>query len=575
MTHPTASLNYSERQAGSLRTGDLLLLPDAERTAEIQRVDVDTDDFGSPAIVRATLTGGGVLRIAAGSVVLVRDAATVVIGGLPRGDRRRRLAGRGSRDGCRRTRLSCSAGRRRPELQLVQPRTAEDGSPTAAAAVVVPPLPAAPPAASGPSEADLALIPAAEGTPESVVEAAAEAHPDALGVLLLSDRLAKGINTKSGSCLKDLSDLAHELFVALKDADNALAVADLLNVLPFDGNPGRWASVEASLALASYICRQRGEDERAAVYEKFLRAPDARKRTRSRPGSTPRSASARSTSRTCTTRKSSAPSTTPTTTPNVNGGCCGWRRCCSCAPTAVRRPSAAPNWSAGSATNLSPSAPDRRPRHASRPRRLAGVRPYPGTAGSCKFGPMTNNLSVVINADAQQVWTMLREPAKVAQWHGWEADDLAAEINEIYFGPNVVESADHTCLIVDGGDIFALKPVPAGTGGQRDPRRAGPQLRVGGLGRGHHPGLADVPAAAPLRAGAPPARQPADAVLLGARAPRAPRSTSWAWRMSRPPASRIRSPWPPARRSPGRSGSGATTRWASRSTTTPSTATAW
>ena len=162
-----------------------------------------------------------------------------------------------------------------PDLQLVQPRTAEDGSPTAASAVVVPPLPVAPPAASGPSEADLALIPVAEGTPESVVAAAAEAHPGALGVLLLSDRLVKGINTKSGSCLKDLSDLAHELFVVLKDADNALAVADLLNVLPFDGNPGRWASVEASLALASYICRQRGEEDRAAVYEKFLRAPDA------------------------------------------------------------------------------------------------------------------------------------------------------------------------------------------------------------------------------------------------------------------------------------------------------------
>jgi uncharacterized protein YndB with AHSA1/START domain len=45
---------------------------------------------------------------------------------------------------------------------------------------------------------------------------------------------------------------------------------------------------------------------------------------------------------------------------------------------------------------------------------------------------MTNNLSVVINADAPQVWTMLREPSKVAQWHGWEADDLDAEIKEIY-----------------------------------------------------------------------------------------------------------------------------------------------
>ncbi|MFS0718727.1 SRPBCC domain-containing protein [Arthrobacter sp. 1P04PC] len=76
---------------------------------------------------------------------------------------------------------------------------------------------------------------------------------------------------------------------------------------------------------------------------------------------------------------------------------------------------------------------------------------------------MTNNLSVVINADAQQVWTMLREPAKVAQWHGWEAEDQAAEINAIYFGPKVIESADHTSLVVDGGDIFTLKPVPGGT----------------------------------------------------------------------------------------------------------------
>jgi uncharacterized protein YndB with AHSA1/START domain len=76
---------------------------------------------------------------------------------------------------------------------------------------------------------------------------------------------------------------------------------------------------------------------------------------------------------------------------------------------------------------------------------------------------MTNNLSVVINSDAQQVWTMLREPTRIAQWHGWNADDQAAEINEIYFGPNVVEGADHTSLVVDGGDIFTLKPVPTGT----------------------------------------------------------------------------------------------------------------
>ncbi|HCB57911.1 MAG TPA: hypothetical protein DEP82_08325 [Arthrobacter bacterium] len=76
---------------------------------------------------------------------------------------------------------------------------------------------------------------------------------------------------------------------------------------------------------------------------------------------------------------------------------------------------------------------------------------------------MTNNLSVVINADAPQVWTMLREPAKVAQWHGWEADELTGEINQIYFGSNAVEAPDHTSLTTNGGDVFDLKPVAAGT----------------------------------------------------------------------------------------------------------------
>ncbi|MCI9872092.1 DUF6707 family protein [Arthrobacter humicola] len=278
MTHPPASRNYSEQQAGSLRAGDHLILPDGNRSAEIHRVDVETDDFGTPAMVLATLSGGGVLRIAAGSLVRVTDDAGA---GTPASD-----------GGATGTPAPSDFGAPAPdEAEPVAPGpdaaesdTAGSDAPgsdaagpdnTAAAAVVVPPQPVAPPAVSGPSEADLALIPAPDGTPESVVEAAAEAHPGAVGVLLLSERLAKGINTKSGSCLKDLSDLAHELFVTLKDPDNALAVADLLNVLPFDGNPDRWASVESSLALSSYICRQLGQDQRAGIYEKLLRAPEA------------------------------------------------------------------------------------------------------------------------------------------------------------------------------------------------------------------------------------------------------------------------------------------------------------
>jgi uncharacterized protein YndB with AHSA1/START domain len=76
---------------------------------------------------------------------------------------------------------------------------------------------------------------------------------------------------------------------------------------------------------------------------------------------------------------------------------------------------------------------------------------------------MTNNLSVVINADAPQVWTMLREPSLIAQWHGWQAEDLDAEIKEIYLSADVEEAPDHTSLTVHGGDIFELRPVPQGT----------------------------------------------------------------------------------------------------------------
>src|SRR6478735_8523320 len=69
MTHPPASRNYSEQQAGSLRAGDHLILPDGNRSAEVHRVEIEADDFGTPAMVLATLSGGGVLRIAAGSTI--------------------------------------------------------------------------------------------------------------------------------------------------------------------------------------------------------------------------------------------------------------------------------------------------------------------------------------------------------------------------------------------------------------------------------------------------------------------------------------------------------------------------
>jgi hypothetical protein len=281
MTETPAARHYGETQAGSLTSGDHLLLPDGGRTAEIERVELEFDDFGVAAVILASLTGGGTIRIAAGSTVNVLDTA-VSQGGLEAGpdDVTRLPAAASGHEAAARVSQGEAPDAEIPGAQARgaeqpgnQPAATGGAAPTGPA-VVVPPQPAIPPAVSGPSADELALIPAPAGTPEAVVEAAAEAHPDAVGVLLLADKLAKGINFKSGSCLKDLSDLAHELFITLKDPDGALAVADLLNVLPFDGNPGRWASVEASLALSSYICRQDRQEERAEVYEKLLRTPE-------------------------------------------------------------------------------------------------------------------------------------------------------------------------------------------------------------------------------------------------------------------------------------------------------------
>ncbi|MCG2622824.1 SRPBCC domain-containing protein [Arthrobacter sp. I2-34] len=74
----------------------------------------------------------------------------------------------------------------------------------------------------------------------------------------------------------------------------------------------------------------------------------------------------------------------------------------------------------------------------------------------------TEPLSVHINADARQVWVMLREPSRLAQWHGWETEGLDEEIELIYFS-DAVESADHRSLTLGGRYTFTLEPVGDGT----------------------------------------------------------------------------------------------------------------
>ena len=272
MTHSPATQQYREKQAGDLRPGDFVFPPGDGPAQEIVSIDVENDDYGVAALLRLTMDDGGTVRIAVGSSVPVGDGVPAG----PAGD----AADAGTADS--------------PEPDVAEPDSSTPDSSTSASstpdsstsaeagadapagpAVVVPPRPETPPAYTGPSAEELALIPEPAGTPEAVVRAAAANHKGKNGVQVLAERLAKGINTKSGSCLRDLSNLAFDLCIVLRDPDHALEVADLLNVLPFDGNLDRWASIERALALSSFICREAGQAERAAVYEKLLRAPES------------------------------------------------------------------------------------------------------------------------------------------------------------------------------------------------------------------------------------------------------------------------------------------------------------
>jgi len=262
MTHSPATQQYREKQAGDLRPGDFVFPPGDGPAQEIVSIDVENDNYGVAALLRLAMDDGGTVRIAVGSSVPVGDGAP---------------AGSGADAGDAGTADSPGPDSGTADSGDADSSTSSEADADAPAgpAVVVPPRPETPPAYTGPSAEELALIPEPEGTPEAVVSAAAANHKGKNGVQVLADRLAKGINTKSGSCLRDLSNLAFDLCIVLRDPDHALEVADLLNVLPFDGNLDRWASIERALALSSFICREAGQTERAAVYEKLLRAPES------------------------------------------------------------------------------------------------------------------------------------------------------------------------------------------------------------------------------------------------------------------------------------------------------------
>lgn len=64
---------------------------------------------------------------------------------------------------------------------------------------------------------------------------------------------------------------------------------------------------------------------------------------------------------------------------------------------------------------------------------------------------------VTVAAPLDTVWQALRDRERIHHWHGWEADDLADEIDLIYFR-EATEGEDRRSLTLSGGDRLELVP---------------------------------------------------------------------------------------------------------------------
>ena len=103
---------------------------------------------------------------------------------------------------------------------------------------------------------------------------------------------------------------------------------------------------------------------------------------------------------------------------------------------------------------------------------------------------------------------MLREPGLIAQWHGWEMDTLAERSRK---STTPTSSRVPTiCNWTWPWATFSRWPPWPTAPADHDTRPG--HRRMGKVRRGHHRGLVDVHAAAPLRPGTAPTCQPAHRV---------------------------------------------------------------
>ncbi|MFI6031717.1 hypothetical protein [Amycolatopsis magusensis] len=66
-----------------------------------------------------------------------------------------------------------------------------------------------------------------------------------------------------------------------------------------------------------------------------------------------------------------------------------------------------------------------------------------------------SDLEIYVPVTVETAWRALRDKEAVLQWHGWQADDLEREVEEIFFG-DVVEDEENHVLTANGGDRFSV-----------------------------------------------------------------------------------------------------------------------
>ncbi|MGH2919358.1 MAG: SRPBCC family protein [Solirubrobacteraceae bacterium] len=67
-------------------------------------------------------------------------------------------------------------------------------------------------------------------------------------------------------------------------------------------------------------------------------------------------------------------------------------------------------------------------------------------------------MEVAVGAPADAVWKALRDPAELRRWFGWDAEGLAAEIEDIFVTHALADDAARTLRFDDIPDRFELEP---------------------------------------------------------------------------------------------------------------------